>query len=350
MIKPKILVTAAAGKTGSATAVQLLKQGYPVRAMVQREDRRSQALRAAGAEVVVGSLEDWIDLQSALAGIQRAYYCPPLVPGALRRATLFAAAAREAGLEVLVVLSQWLADPRHPAIHAREKWLSDKMFGWTPKLDVITVNPGFFADNYLFALEPITQFGLMAMPLGQGLNAPPSNEDVARVVVGALVHPAAHLGRSYRPTGPKLLAPDEIARTIGKVLARPVKYQDAPPALFFRGARSLGVSDFVIEELSWFLQDYQRGSFALGAPTGAVQEVGHAEPEDFERIVRRYVHAYPFANRSATSLARAIGNLVKVLLVSTPSPPRIARALELPGLHHPSLAADSLEWRATHVA
>jgi len=350
MIKPKILVTAAAGKTGSETTRQLLERGYPVRAMVHREDARSQRLRDVGAEVVVGSLEDWTDLQTALAGVQRAYFCPPLEPGTLRRATLFAAAAREARLEVAVVLSQWLADPLHPAAHAREKWLSAKVFEWAPGLDVVTVNPGFFADNYLVALEPIAHFGLMAMPLGNGLNAPPSNEDIARVVVGALTLPAAHVGKTYRPTGPTLLSPEELARTIGKVLGRPVKYQDAPPQLFFKGARSLGVSDFVIEELSWFLQDYRRGSFALGAPTCAVQDVGHSDPEDFESIVRRYVAASPYAHPSIASMTRAIGNLVRMLLTSAPIPLRIARTLELPYIKHAVLAADSADWLASHVS
>ena len=36
MLKPKILVTTAAGKTGFATAMQLLEAGYPIRAFVHR--------------------------------------------------------------------------------------------------------------------------------------------------------------------------------------------------------------------------------------------------------------------------------------------------------------------------
>jgi hypothetical protein len=43
--------------------------------------------------------------------------------------------------------------------------------------------------------------------------------------------------------------------------------------LFFKVAKSLGISDFVIEELSYFLLDYQRNAFGLGAPTDAVLEV-----------------------------------------------------------------------------
>src|SRR5215472_12912055 len=41
MIKPRIIVTGATGKTGSVVVSELLKAGYPVRAMVRREDGRS---------------------------------------------------------------------------------------------------------------------------------------------------------------------------------------------------------------------------------------------------------------------------------------------------------------------
>ena len=54
-----ILVTGAAGQLGAVGRTVtglLLERGLPVRAMVRREDDRSEALRSAGAEVVVGDL------------------------------------------------------------------------------------------------------------------------------------------------------------------------------------------------------------------------------------------------------------------------------------------------------
>ena len=349
MQKPTILVTGATGKTGQATVIQLLTMGYPVRALVRRADARSERLHKLGAEIVVGSLEDMTDLRTAMNGVQRAYFCPPLEPGTLRRATLFAAAAQAARLEVVVVLSQWLTDPHHPAIHSREKWLSGKVFEWTPNLDVVTVNPGFFADNYMAALEPMAHFGLMGLPLGKGLNAPPSNEDIARVVVGALTNPGPHIGKSYRPTGPRLLSPEQIAAAIGSALGRKVTYQNVPMKLFFKVAKSLGTSEFMIEELSYFLADYQRNSFGIGAPTNAVQEVAGVAPEPFEEIARRYVATSGFAKRTFRSNLTAVHNLVAGLLTSAPSPTDIAHRLHLPALNHPVLAAESGSWRATHV-
>lgn len=349
MTKPTILVTGATGKTGAPAVTQLLSRGFPVRALAHRLDLRCQALRQAGAEIVIGSLEDVTDLRAAMKGVQRAYFCPPLAPGTLRRATNFATVAMENRLEVVVALSQWVADGNHPATHAREKWLSEKMFQWAPTLDVVTVNPGFFADNYMAALEPIAHFGLMALPLGEGLNAPPSNEDIARVVVGALVDPAPHIGKSYRPTGPKLLTPEEIAASIGKALGRRVKYQDAPIALFLKVAKSLGIPEFVIEELYWFLLDYQQNAFGLGAPTDAVREVGGVDPEPFETTAQRYVAASGFARRSTRSHLTAVYNLIAGLLTTAPNPAGIARRLELPTLNHPASATASAAWLASHA-
>ena len=349
MLKPTILVTGATGKTGGATIAQLRAMGYPVRALVRQADHRSERLARLGAQVVVGSLEDITDLRTAMSGVQRAYFCPPLEPGTLRRASLFAAAAHEAGLEVVAALSQWVASADHPATHAREKWLSNKVFDWAPNLDVVTINPGFFADNYMAALEPIAHFGLMGMPLGKGLNAPPSNEDIARVIVGALTNPAPHVGKSYRPTGPRLLAPEEIADAIGKALGRKVTYQDVPMKLFLKVAKSLGISEFVIEELYYFLMDYQRNAFGLGAPTDAVLEVGGVAPEPFEQTARRYVAASGFSRRTVRSYLTAVHNLIAGLLTSTPVPVSIARRLQLPTLNHPALAAESAPWRASHL-
>jgi len=69
--KPKILVTSAAGNTGLPTALQLLDKGYPVRALVRRDDRRAARLRAAGADVYVGNQYALADMRRAMAGVQR---------------------------------------------------------------------------------------------------------------------------------------------------------------------------------------------------------------------------------------------------------------------------------------
>jgi NAD(P)H dehydrogenase (quinone) len=333
MTKPRIIVTGASGKTGFQTALQLVEKGYPVRALVHQADRRADLLKSIGAEVLVGNLHDMKDVLGALKDVQRAYFCAPLLRGALSVSTVFAAAAQERRLEVVAALSQWIADPSHPSIHTRETCLADKVFSWMPDVGLVTINPGWFADNYMAALEPIAQFGLMPMPLGQGKNAPPSNEDIARVAVAVLANPAAHIGKAYRPTGPSLLSPQDIAATFSKVLGRSVRYIDAPPLMFTKVARTLNFPDFTIAQVLWYLEDYKRDAFAFGAPTRAVLEITGRPPEDFETIVRSYVGKSPLVKRSFGSMLRAVGGMVKIMTNPALNPERYAQSKDFPKIN-----------------
>src|ERR1700745_1475695 len=125
MIKPRIIVTGATGKTGSVVVSELLKAAYPVRAMVHREDGRSARLKAQGAEIAVADISDVERVADALKGVQRAYFCPPFDPYMIQGAVAFAVAAKEARLEHVVSLTQWLARPSHPALMTRQHWLVD---------------------------------------------------------------------------------------------------------------------------------------------------------------------------------------------------------------------------------
>ena len=102
MLKPRILVTGATGKTGVGVVTELLKAGYPVRAIVRREDDRSARLKAQGAEIAVADMSDVEHVADALKDVQRAYYCPPFDPYMIQGAVAFAVAAKESRLEHIV--------------------------------------------------------------------------------------------------------------------------------------------------------------------------------------------------------------------------------------------------------
>ncbi len=137
MSKPKILVTTACGKKqGFATAMQLLEAEYPVRAFVRRRNARAMLLEKAGAELFIGDMANIADLNRALTGVQRAYFCAPPAPNMLFHSIAFAVAAADAKLEVVVAMSQWLAHPQHPAVATRETWLTDRILPWMPNVDI----------------------------------------------------------------------------------------------------------------------------------------------------------------------------------------------------------------------
>ena len=248
-----------------------------------------------------------------MKGIQQAYFCAPWNPNMLDYGVAFALAAQEAKLEIVVVMSQWLSDAQHPSIATRAHWLTDGILRGMSNVDVVTINPGFFADNYMLLLEPIAQLGLLPLPLGNGLNAPPSNEDVARVVVGALTNPAQHIGKTYRPTGPRLLSPDDIVGIFAKVLGRSVRYFPNVPNWMLPKAMSVfGLDSFTQAQVRYYVQDYQRNAFGIGAPTDVVRSVGGCEPEDFETIIRRYVSERPESQNTFGNKMKAIANFMKI--------------------------------------
>src|SRR5262244_3680739 len=155
MRKPRILVTGASGRNASAAVLDLLKRGFPVRALVRRQDKRAEALRSAGAEIVVGDLFDYRDLERALVDVQRAYHSPPYAPNLLNGMMLFAIAAEQAKLEVVVWMSQWNPHFVHLSAFTREHWMANQIVRWMPSVDAIHVNPGLFAYVYFLGLPAI---------------------------------------------------------------------------------------------------------------------------------------------------------------------------------------------------
>ena len=76
MHKPLILVTGAAGRTGSALVGELRDRFYPVRAILRQRDARSDRLAARGADVVIADIRDPDQMLNAMNGVQRAYVLP----------------------------------------------------------------------------------------------------------------------------------------------------------------------------------------------------------------------------------------------------------------------------------
>lgn len=348
---PKILVTSAAGNTGIPTTLRLLEKGFPVRAFVHREDHRSKQLKDAGAEIFVGNQFSLSDMRRAMDGIQRAYHCAPSAPNALHFGTVFAIAAREAKLEHVVMMGQWLSSPDHPSMLTREVWLNEEVLGLLPDTTLTVNNVGWFAENYFWVLEPIAQLGILPMPLGDGdvkKNAPPSNEDIAAVNVAALIDPAAHAGKTYRPTGPELLSPNEIAAIMGKVLGRKVKYQDISEALLLKALKAQGFGEAMPPQLRHYADEYRRGCFAVNAPNNVVNALTGREPEDFETIARRVVTTRPEAVGTVGNKLTAIRNLTKIALAARVDADEIERRRDHVLLKSPVFDSDSQAWRKTH--
>jgi NAD(P)H dehydrogenase (quinone) len=261
-IKGSILVTGAAGRVGGvgpAVVERLRKNGLPVRAMVHREDERAAALRATGAEVVVGDLTIPTAVARAMEGCPRVYFGMSVSAAYLEATAIAAAVARERGdVEAFVNISQMtvsqmsltnMTDSRQQ----RQHWLAEQVLNWSG-LRVVHVRPTVFLENPLFmnlAAQSIAKDDTIRLPFGTGRTSPVAVQDVAEVIATILANPVAHIGKVYELTGPKSQDMTGVAGEYSAALGREISYVNVPLEQWLDSdLRNLKLPDHVFGHIS----------------------------------------------------------------------------------------------------
>ena len=350
MSQPLIAVTAAAGKTGYATVREMRARNMNVRALVRRRDARSEALARLGAEVVETDLFDGESMAAALRGVQRAYYCPPISPYVSMTLAAFMHAAGVNRLEAVAAMSQWLASPNHPTLMTRDMWEVEQLVPTLKGTAVTILNPGFFADNYLrVTIGMAAQLGLYPNFVGDSRNAPPSNDDMARVAAAVLDQPDRHSGQRYRITGPQLIGVKEITAAMSKVLGRKVLAINAPEWLLNKVAAYRGEPRYDMSVFRHYLVDHRQGAFEYGAPTDVVREVTGVAAESFEKTVRTYA-SQPEAQRNGAAFRKVFAEFMLAPLWRGYNHVAYERQLDLPNPPHSLYAMEDEDWKADHAS
>ena len=220
----------------------------------------------------------------------------------------------------------------------------EQVFSMMPGVAHVRVNPGYFADNYLQMTAYAAHLGVFPDITGDGQDAPPSNEDIARVVAAALLYPDKHAGKRYRPTGPALLSASDMTGILSRVLGRSVRRIDLPWWMFLKAARGANIGDFLAGNLRYYIEDHKQGAFALGAPTNDVLEVTGRPAEDFETTARRYA-ARAEAQRTFSNRLRTLTRFMLTPLTPAYNPERLDRELRFPAPPLPLLAMANPRWK-----
>jgi NAD(P)H dehydrogenase (quinone) len=260
MSKPSpLLITGAAGRVGAVgrTVVELLRErDLPVRALVHHDDARADALRAIGADVVVGDLTRADDVARALDGCRRMYFGMSVSSEYLEATVIVAAVARELGLDVLVNISQMSVSQM--SLHSmtdsaqqRQHWMAEQVLAWSG-LPVVEIRPTVFLEHPFFtpwAAESISEDDALCLPFGAGRTSPVAARDVAEVIANILAEPAAHVGKVYELTGPRVEDMNGVAREYSAALGRDVRYVDVPFDEWEERLRSRGLPPHLANHL-----------------------------------------------------------------------------------------------------
>ena len=195
MIEGKVLVTGATGDTGRATVDELLARGHQIRALAHGQDERSKKLEERGVEVVYGDLLDFGQVRAALEGVQRAYFVYPIRPGILQATAYFAQAAKEAGLDGVVNMSQISAREDAKSHAATDHWLAERVFEMVRRDG--RPHPTNLLRRVVALPRPDDQGWCSPRAFRHREAAPIAALDQARVIVGILEDPATHNGKIY---------------------------------------------------------------------------------------------------------------------------------------------------------
>jgi NAD(P)H dehydrogenase (quinone) len=231
--KKLFLVTGATGDTGRPTVKLLREKGYRVRALARREDHRAQDLRDLGAEVVIGDMLNLNDMRKVLKGVTGAYFVFPLADGLVEASVVFAQAAKEEKLELIVNMSQKQSRPVAHSPATTKHWLTEQVFTWSG-VPTVHLRVTFFAEWLLYIAHLIRQ-GRYTTPFdAESRFAPIPASDIARVIVGTLEHPVKHAGAAYQLHGPVEYSHQEIADVLSKTLNKPIHFEQVTVPEFLK--------------------------------------------------------------------------------------------------------------------
>jgi len=293
MEKP-ILVTGAAGRVGAigrTVTELLLKQGKAVRAMVRSEDKRAQALRDMGAEIVVGDLLDLDAMHRAIAGCETMYFGMSVSDALLAATVNTAAVAKHHGVKAFVNMSQMTVaqmSVTETTTSPQQKlhWLAEQALNWSG-LPVVHVRPTVLQEGFFLILtaESVRESNQIRLPFGDGKTSPVVVEDVARVITALLADPQPHIGKIYHLTGPQSENMHFYAREYSNALGRTITYQDIPVESWRDGLLGRGLPVHLVTHLTTMAELHRAGRYdRMSADVMAL--TGQA-PTSTQEFVRR---------------------------------------------------------------
>ncbi|MGH8876996.1 MAG: NmrA family NAD(P)-binding protein [Stackebrandtia sp.] len=261
MNSPTVLVTGATGTIGSSLIPALVERGVAVRAMT-----RTAGAPIAGADTVVADLGDPEAVTAALTGADAVFLNSPSAPDAAALQIQFAELARKAGVNRLVLLSQYAARIDSPVRFLR--WHAEvEAHVRTLDFDFTVLRPNLFMQGLLSFAGTVAQQGRFGAPIGGAAVSLIDASDIAAAAAAVLTR-TGHTGGVYTLTGPRAITHEEIAEALATATGRDIAFDDVP-AERFAAALSPYLPPWQLDGLVEDYAHYARGEAAEVHPDAA---------------------------------------------------------------------------------
>ncbi|MGW6821409.1 NAD(P)H-binding protein [Streptomyces sp. NPDC055005] len=257
----RVLVLGSTGKTGRRVVESLRSRGV------------EPALASRRGPVVF----DWTDRSTwtaALQDVDAVYLVDSQGPDAPTETADFAAAAKDAGVHRLVLLSARVWGEM-PGRLATEKAVQASGLDWT------ILRPTWFAQNFteLDLFASLLQEGELRLPTGEGREAFVDLDDLAEVAAVALTEDG-HTGRTYILSGPRPLSLADAVAEIARATNRPdLRFTPVTDQAYRDQLTAAGFPDDAAQELVDLFRHIREEHGA--DPADGVREALGRAPRDF---------------------------------------------------------------------
>lgn len=278
-----VLVAGAAGNTGRPLVEELQRAGASVRAMV----RNPGDAVPGDPEKVVADFDDAGSVRAALRGARSAYLVTPSSERAEEQQRSFVDAAREAGVERLVLLSQLGARVDSPVRFLRYHAAVEEHVR-SSGIEFTFLRPNLYFQGLFAVAGSIAGQGVLPAPIGDAAVSAVDVRDIAAVAAAALTQDA-HRQATYTITGPQAITHPEMADAIAEATEADVRFLDTTPDEFAAALHGV-LPAWQVEGLLEDYAHYRRGE--ADEVTHVVEEVTGRPATPFEQFANDYADRF----------------------------------------------------------
>ena len=282
-----ILVTGAAGTTGSEVVRLLAAKGTRVRALVRNPEKGKQ-FHGPGVEIVVADLDKPQTLDPVLKGVDKVFLVSSPDPrvGVLHGNVI--ESAKRAGVKQIVRLSAIQAAPNSPSQLLKWHGEVDERLSRSG-LSYVILRPHSFMQNLLGSRASIQAEGKFYSSMKEGKISLIDARDIS-AAAAAILTSEGHSGRIYELTGPEALPHGAIAEKIGAAIGRPVQYVDLPSDAAREGMVSAGYPTWLADSLVELNAMFAAGGFEN--ISGSVEKLTGKKPRSFDVFAKDFAGVF----------------------------------------------------------
>jgi uncharacterized protein YbjT (DUF2867 family) len=280
-----VLVTGATGTIGRDVAKRLSEKGASVRAGVRDQ---AKARKQFGSNIALAAFdfENEKTFAAALAGVEKVFLLPPLLPNQLEVMNVFVDAAKRAGVRHIAKLSAvGIGDETQPTAikwhGANEQHIRESGVAFT------FLRPNSFMQNFFTYFPP--RDGAIYLPWGNGTASFVDTRDIASVAAKVLTTDG-HEGKIYTLTGPAALGIAEVARILSEMTRREFKYVDVPEAAARDGMLQAGVPPWQVDLVMELHAVNKQNRWST--VTSDIEKVTGTAPTDFAQFARDHADKF----------------------------------------------------------